>query len=97
MAEIITLADYDKYTDEIIQKTKEQADEYIRENIDPVAKIGNPEKIIGKPYKFWDELDREVLRRIYVYSPEDLQTFINKKEVEKLWEMAERTRKLEVM
>ena len=79
-----------------IENAKEDADAYIKKYIDPIADIGNPEKLLGKEYKWWTEQDKMMLRQIYVYSPEKLEEFMAKQEVDKLWAMQEFDKKLGV-
>lgn len=89
------MEEYCDKVDTIIEEAKKDADDYIKLNIDPIAKIPNPEKLLGKPYEIWSPEDTEVLKRVYVYSPETLQTFINKKEVDRYLALSAQTRKME--
>ena len=71
-------------------------DEFKKKEIDPLADVGNPEKIIGKPYRMWSEQDKQMLRQAYVYSPQDLEEFITKKEVDAVWNIQDINKKLGV-
>ena len=82
--------------DRVIKEKKKEADEYIKKYIDPIAEIGNPEKIINKPYNSWTPEDIAALKGIYVYSPEKLEHFINRKEVDKLFALMEVNKRLEI-
>jgi len=70
--------------------------EFKKKEIDPLADVGNPEKIIGKPYGRWTPMDKQMLRQAYVYSPQDLEEFISKKEVDALWSIQDINKKLGV-
>jgi len=70
--------------------------EFKKKEIDPLADVGNPEKIIGKPYGRWSDQDKQMLRQAYVYSPQDLEEFISKKEVDALWSIQDINKKLGV-
>uniref|UniRef100_A0A6M3L1U4 Uncharacterized protein n=1 Tax=viral metagenome TaxID=1070528 RepID=A0A6M3L1U4_9ZZZZ len=81
--------------DEVVKDVKESTDAYIKENIDPVAEIGNPEDILSKKYERWTPEDMQTLQQVYVYDIKPLEDFIAKKEIDKLWKSEEQTRMLE--
>jgi len=86
------------YTEIIEEETlrlKKIASEAIQEIVDPIAKIDNPEKIIGKPYAQWTPQDLQTLQGVYVYDIEPLEKFVASKEIDKLFESQELTRQLE--
>ena len=84
-----------KLVEKRVDIAKKRADVYIKKHIDPIARIDNPEKLLGKPYEQWTDEDMQKLRIVYVYSPEELDKFINKKEVDKIWQLMELTKRLE--
>ena len=88
--------DYCDLVEECVKKSKEMADAYIKKHIDPIADMGNPERIIGKPYKMWSEQDKQMLRQAYVYSPEELEEFIAKQEVDAVWSIQDINKRLGV-
>jgi hypothetical protein len=51
--------------DEIVKLKMEIADEYISEVVDAIGDVGNPEKLIGKPYSSWTPMDLQTLGKIY--------------------------------
>ena len=84
-----------KLVEKRVDIARKRADEYIKKYVDPIARVDNPEKLLGKPYDAWTEEDIQKLKMVYVYSPEDLETFINKKEIDKIWQMMEATKRME--
>lgn len=80
--------------DRLIKEAKEQADLYIKEFIDPIAKIPTPDKIIGHPYPF-NKMELEALQKVYVYSPQDLEDYIAKSEIAELIKLQEEVKILE--
>lgn len=88
--------DWTILVDAEVKKVKEEADAYIEKYIEPIADIGNPEKIIGRKYEQWTPQDIQTLTQVYVYDIKPLEDFIAKKEIDKLWASEEQTRSLEV-
>lgn len=84
-----------KLVSRCVENSKEKADEYVKKYIDPLARVDNPEKLIGKPYESWTPVDYQMLQQVYVYSPETLEKFVNKKEIDRLWEMVKQTKQME--
>lgn len=69
--------------DEVIARSRESADAYIEEHIDPIAKLPRPDVLVGHPYPF-SPIEMEVLKRVYVYDSKPLERFIAKAEVGEL-------------
>jgi hypothetical protein len=57
--------DFVEIINEVIALKLEIADEYISTVIDSIGNIGSPEKIIGKKYDDWNEIDRQLLTQVY--------------------------------
>jgi len=71
--------------EEVVKLKLQLIDEYIEEIVDVIANIGSPEKLIGKPYEEWTDLDRQLLAQ--AYGPGDdtpLAKLIFTKEYDKL-------------
>jgi Txe/YoeB family toxin of Txe-Axe toxin-antitoxin module len=62
-----------------VEFVKEQVDEFIKENIKPIADVGSPEKLIGKKYEEWTDFDKRLLYQVY---GERLDKFIFDKELD---------------
>ncbi len=78
-----------------IERLKKETDAYIEKNISPIAKIPSPDKIIGHPYPF-DELELEVLKRVYVYDQKPLTDYIAKSAISELHSLEDEVRSMEV-
>ncbi len=62
----------------------------VEEFIDPLSEVGNPEKLIGKPYEEWTPQDLSVLSKIYGTSePNLLSNLIFRKKFEEVKRMEE--------
>jgi hypothetical protein len=60
-------------------------DVIIEKYIDPLEDIGNPEKLIGKPYETWTPEDLQSLSKVYgVKEPNPLSDFIFNKKYKEL-------------
>ena len=92
----MVVLDVKNIVDTEIDRVLKVYDEFKKKEIDPLADVGNPEKIIGKPYGRWSDQDKQMLRQAYVYSPQDLEEFISKKEVDALWSIQDINKKLGV-
>jgi len=67
---------------------KEVADEYIEEISGQLEDVGNPEKLIDKPYEQWTPQDFQLLSQVYgTKEPNPLSDLIFKKEYEKVIEL----------
>jgi len=88
--------DYCDLVEECIKKSKAMADAYIKKHIDPIADLGNPERIIGKPYERWTPMDKQMLRQAYTYTPEKLEEFMAKKDIDGLFHSIRRTKAMGV-
>jgi len=75
--------------DETIQEALDDADAYIKEYIEPIADIGNPEKILGKKYKDWTREDKILAARIYGSKSPILERFFFNEEYKALRELEE--------
>ncbi len=73
-----------KAIDRYIDLEMRVVDRFIKEFIEPLADIGNPEKLIGKKYEEWMPEDFQRLGQIYGAEPNALSRFIAKKEIGKL-------------
>lgn len=51
--------------DEVIKLKMEVADEYIKDIIESIGDVGNPEKLIGKKYEDWTPVDLQRLTNVY--------------------------------
>ena len=74
----------------------EVADKYIKEECDKVADLGNPEELVHKPYSQWTPQDLRALDGIYVYDKKPLKDFIQRKEIDKLFESIKLTKSMGV-
>lgn len=74
-----------KLTDRVIEEELDSVDAYIEEFIDPIADIGSPAQVLGKPYDEWTTEDLAALSRIY--DPNALNKYIASKEISKLYEL----------
>jgi len=79
--------EFTKMVDDVVELKMKAVDKYIEEIIEPLGEIGNPEKLIGKPYEQWTPLDLQMLGRIYGPEPNELSKLIFKKEYAKLIEL----------
>jgi hypothetical protein len=52
-------------TDQVIKEELEAVDRLIEDLVEPLADVGNPEKLIGKPYDLWTLQDKQMLGKIY--------------------------------
>jgi len=76
-----------KVTDETLTLLLEVADEYLEEITEQFEAVGNPEKLIGKPYETWTDQDRTLLSQVYGEEPNPLSRLIFNKEYEKVLTM----------
>lgn len=73
--------------EEVVQETLDEADAYIKEFIEPIADIGNPEKILGKKYGEWTEQDKLLAAQIYGAKSPTLERFFFNEEYKALREL----------
>ena len=71
--------------DKVIEEKLDDADAFIKSFIKPIADIGSPVDVIGKPYEQWNEQD--LMRLSQMYDKEKLERFIFTKEYSKLVEL----------
>lgn len=63
-------------------------DKIIEEFVNPLADVGNPEKLIGKSYEQWSPEDLSILSRIYgTKEPSLLSNLIFRKTFERVKEL----------
>ena len=74
----------EKIVDKIIKDMLEEADKYIEQYIEPIGKVGSPEKVLGKEYKNWTPQDFQMMSQVY---GDDLNKFIFGKEYEEVKRM----------
>lgn len=75
--------------DEVLLEVKAEADAFIKEFIKPIGDIGNPERVIGKPYAEWTPQDLMRLRSMYGKDQTKLDKFIFDKAFEELQTLEE--------
>jgi hypothetical protein len=74
--------------EDVIRSKEEAVDNFMEEIIEPLEHIGNPEKLIGKPYGTWTPEDLQRMSLIYGSSPDSpLQKFIFNREYQYLKEL----------
>ena len=66
---------------EEMEKVLSVLDEVIKEDIEPLLEMGNPETVIGKKYEEWGPSDLQQLGMIY---GDKLNDFIAKKQIKKM-------------
>ena len=72
---------------ELIEFDLQVMDEFIEEEIEALADIGNPEKLLGKKYEEWTPQDLQMLITVYgTQEPNRLSDFIFNKEYTKVLE-----------
>ena len=54
-----------RVVDDVIALKMKAVDDYIESVVEPIENVGNPEKLIGKPYETWTQLDLQLLGQIY--------------------------------
>lgn len=74
-------------TEEVIELKLKVADQFIEEIVEPLQDLGNPEKLIGKPYEQWSTADIQILGQLYGPEPNALSKLIFTKEYEKLQDL----------
>lgn len=76
--------------DRAIEIKLKAVDRIIKELIEPLADVGNPEKLIGKKYEDWTEDDLNMLSKIYgTNEPNLLSNLIFRKTYEEVKQMEE--------
>ena len=70
--------------EEVINLKLSVVEEFIEDVIEPLGEIGNPEKLIGKPYEQWTLYDLQILGQIYGPEPNALSELIFKKSKEEI-------------
>ena len=72
-------------SNEVTAELLEVADEFIEEITKQFSDVGNPEKLIGKPYETWTPQDLMMLSQIYgTEEPNKLSTLIFNKSYEQI-------------
>jgi len=75
---------------EVMEVKLKAIDEYIENIIEPIANIGNPEKLVGAPYKEWkdNQFILQKLSEIYgKQEPNPLSELIYRKTIEEVREL----------
>jgi hypothetical protein len=81
---------FPKAVEELIKEELDAVDQLIKEFIDPIAAVGNPEELIGKRYEQWTPEDLQKLIGIYGQAPDSpLSRVIFNREYEILKEKEE--------
>lgn len=71
--------------DHVVALRMKAVDKYFDEVIEPLTEVGNPEKLIGKPYESWTLEDMQRLVQIYgEKEPNLLSNLIFRKEYERV-------------
>ena len=78
-------------TQKIVKELWKEANEFIKEECDKIADVGNPEDLVHKPYERWTNQDMQNLQGIYVYDKKPLEEFIAKKEIDNLFKSMKKT------
>ena len=68
---------------EVVAVRMKAVDEFIKEVVDPLENVGNPEKFLGKPWNTWTPQDMQILQGVYGSQLED---FIAKKAITEMRE-----------
>jgi hypothetical protein len=56
---------FDKAVEEVVGLKLRAVDRLTKELIEPLADVGNPEKVLRKPYEQWGENDLALAAKIY--------------------------------
>ncbi len=75
--------------DQIVAELMPVVDEVIKELVEPIERVGNPEKLIGKPYEMWTPEDIQMLFSVYGSGP---NTPMARLILEKEWAQVEQLR-----
>jgi len=59
------MKDQTKVMDEVIKMKMAVMDKVLEDLVEPMAAVGNPERLIGKPYFMWTPQDKTLLAQIY--------------------------------
>ena len=77
-----------KAIDRAVKIKFDAVDKLVKEFIEPLGKVGNPEELINKPYENWTPEDFMLLSKIYGQEDNSpLANLIFKKEYEKVKEL----------
>ena len=80
--------DFTKMVEKVVALKLETIDKLVEEIVEPLADVGNPEKLIGKPYEQWSAQDLQQLTQIYGSSDNSpLSNLVFRKEFEKVKQM----------
>ena len=78
--------------DKVVDLHMKVLDKLMEELIEPIADVGNPEQLIGKPYETWTPQELQQLIQIYgTREPNPLSDLVFKKTYERVKEMEEET------
>jgi len=80
--------DLEKSMDKAIEVKLQAADRLIEELVEPLEDLGNPEKLLGKPYESWSPQELTMMIQIYGQKePNPLSNLIFRKTYDKVREM----------
>lgn len=79
---------FDSALNHVVNVKLQALDKLIKDMIKPLGDIGNPEKVLGKPYEQWTPEDFQTATSIYgTAEPSVLSEFIFKQELKKVEEL----------
>jgi len=82
--------DFTKMVNEVIELKLKAVDAYIEEIVEPLAEVGNPEKLMGKKYEEFTPQDLQMLAQVYGQNePNPLSDLIFKKSYEEVKKLEE--------
>ena len=74
--------------DRAIQIKLKAVDRLIKEMVEPLADVGNPEKLIGKKYEEWTPEDLNLLSKIYgTNEPNLLSNLLERKLIDEVMQL----------
>ena len=69
---------------ELIEQDYTVIDEFIKESIEPIADVGSPAKLIGKPYTDWTPADLNQAVAIYGPASKVLEQYIAREQINQM-------------
>jgi len=78
-----------KAINKAVEVKMEAVNRLLKDLVEPLGDVGNPEKLIGKPYEQWSQQDLMMLSKIYGQEPNPLSDLIFKKTYERVKQMEE--------
>ena len=78
-------ADLTRAIEQVVALKLRAVDRFIEENVKPLSDVGNPEKLIGRPYETWSPEDLQRLTIIYgTKEPNPLSNLIFRRKLEEV-------------